>query len=117
MDAIFMNLIETQHPWFLRHTNYNKYRQAAARYKAQFSNLLPLCFDDISQDPDYLLKQISNFLELDYSSHVGTDFFQTKINTLPVSYEPGQKVVTHLTKLLAPLTDDLAKFLDRDLIR
>ena len=116
LDQIFMRLLNTENDWFPRHLRYNRYRQAYETYKTQFSKVLPLCFDDISQDPDHLLKQISDFLDLDYNSCITAEFFERKINALAIQYQPSVTVTNRLKTVLSPLEEDLADFLGRELI-
>ena len=116
LDQILLNLIETQHPWFLRQMKYNHYSRAYETYKSHFSKILPLCFDDLVQNPAYLLTQVSEFIGLDYQNFVHPDFFTHKVNQLPIKYEPSPHVKSRLQNILSPLTDDLASFVGRELI-
>ncbi len=116
LDLILINLIETRHPWFLRHMKYSHYSRAYEIYKAHFPNILPLCFDDIVQNPTHLLTQVSEFVGLDYETCVSPDFFKHKFNTLPIKYEPSLDVTSRLQKILSPLVEDLTSFVGRELI-
>ena len=116
LDQILINLMETRHPWFLRHMKYSHYSRAYEIYKSHFPNILPLCFDDIVQNPTHLLAQLSEFVGLDYKACVSIKFFEHKFNTLTIKYEPSLDVKSQLQKILSPLTEDLTNFIGRELI-
>ena len=116
LHQIFINLIETQHPWFLRQIKYSHYSQAYKIYKSHFSKVLVLCFDDIVQNPSYLLAQLSEFVGLDYRTTVKLGFFKRKVHTLPIKYEPSLDVKSRLQKIISPFTEDLSSFVGRELI-
>lgn len=115
-DQLFMELIDKNDVWLKRQMSYGDYKQTIENYSTHFNKVLFLSYDDVVDKPENLLKNISQFFELNFESKVMLDSFKEKINPLSVKYVPGQEVLAKLDKLVERQNQEVLSLFGKPLV-
>jgi Sulfotransferase family len=116
LDDFFLELIDSKNVWHAKQIQYNQYDQSIARYSKFFDRVIAISYDDIVENPDKIIEQINNFLEIDFNPNKMAKFFARKINSLKTEYKPNDDVVLKLNDLFGAEYLELAHRFNRPLI-
>ncbi|BAZ45969.1 hypothetical protein NIES4102_29970 [Chondrocystis sp. NIES-4102] len=116
-DELFLNLINNNNNiWTKRQIIYNNYQEALQKYSSHFDNILLLPYDDLTKDPQKIIKSIAQFTNLEFQEQSLLSLFEKKINSLSLKYTPNPKIISKLTTLFEKQQQDLINLFGYPLI-
>lgn len=116
LDELFDFMIENNDFWVLIQIAYSNYVQTIERYTKYFNKFLYLSYDDITDNPDKILMDLTNFLGIKFERNNYLYFLENRINSFNIRYKATSKIFRKLELLFESQNNEIVNLFGKPLI-
>lgn len=111
-EADLVEVMETMPSWMQQQRQLNDYETALTKYQKYFDNVILLPYQKLFKDPDWTIKRLNDFLELEIDGEKYRGMITKRVNSIASTGEVSQELKDRLAKMYHLEADFLKKYFE-----